>query len=69
MAKITHYGMELEEVTEPQIFDEPKKCIVWDDNYTDHEERYVVAVARVIGQKTVALDEYGCIWKHCANIP
>lgn len=70
MAKITYYGMELEEVTEPQIFDEPKKCMVWDDTYTECEERNVVAVARIMDNKmTVALDDYGSVWKHCVNIP
>lgn len=70
MEKIKYNGMELQEVTEPQIFEKRTLMVVWDDDfYNYHRERYVVAVARIMGSATVALDECGCVWKHCANIP
>lgn len=33
MATINYNGMELEEITKPQIFDPPKKCVVFDSYY------------------------------------
>ena len=44
MATINYNGMELEEVTETQIFDPPRRCVVWDDDSLSPSESYVIAI-------------------------
>ncbi len=44
MATIRYNGMELEEVTTPQVFDPPKKCVVWDDDSLSPSESSVIAI-------------------------
>ena len=58
-------GIELKEVTEPQIFIPPKKMLVW-DCYGDEVELEVYAIttrkdSNVICENTA--------WRHCAEIP
>ena len=58
-------GIELTEVTKPQIFDPPKKMLVW-DCYGDEVELEVYAIttrkdSNVICENTA--------WSHCAEIP
>ena len=58
-------GIELKEVTEPQIFDPPKKMLVW-DCYGNEVELEVYAIttrkdSNVICENTA--------WRHCAEIP
>ena len=63
-------GMELVEITTPQVFDPPKKMLVWDNNVTRNEPSIQIVYA-IIMKKTgtkQAIGEY-CRWKHCANIP
>lgn len=73
MAKINYNGMELEEVTKPQIFDQPKKCVVWDfgDPARGFVEKYVVAILKDYNRDTmrpiIAYD--GTLWNHCAILP
>ena len=58
-------GIELEEVTEPQIFTPPKTMIVWDDD-ENTVERTVCAIVDREGFRVITSNS---IWKHCANIP
>ena len=74
MAKINYNGIELEEVTEPQIFDPPKKCVVF-DSYEEEKSviRNVVAVLpasfnKGVGMQSVITEEKQ-YWKHCAILP
>ena len=57
-------GVEVKEVTEPQLFDPPKKMLVW-DNYGKVELDVYAIVSRedfpVICENTT--------WRHCAEIP
>lgn len=74
MATINYNGMELEEVTTPQIFDPPRECIAWDNpaDFNGHVfyERSVIAILpkssgsgyRVICSGTQS-------FRHCALLP
>lgn len=74
MATINFNGMELEEVTEPQIFDPPKKCVVF-DSYDEKKSvvRNVVAVLpasfNTCGGILSVITEEKQYWKHCALLP
>lgn len=74
MATINYNGMELEEVSEPQIFDPPRKCVVF-DSYDEEKSviRNVVAVLpasfnKGVGMQSVITEEKQ-YWKHCALLP
>lgn len=74
MATINYNGMELEEVTKPQIFDPPKKCVVF-DSYDEKKSviRNVVAVLPAsfneCGGILSVITEEKQYWKHCALLP
>ena len=74
MATINYNGMELEEVTTPQIFDPPKKCVVF-DSYDEKKSiiRNVVAVLPAsfneCGGILSVITEEKQYWKHCAILP
>ena len=74
MATINYNGMELEEVTKPQIFDPPKKCVVF-DSYDEKKSiiRNVVAVLPASFNKCggilSVITEEKQYWKHCALLP
>lgn len=75
MATINYNGMELEEVTEPQVFDPPKKCVCWNDEFPlNKSEAYVAAILPVssgwihrvfVRQQN---DTPG-LYNHCAILP
>lgn len=74
MATINYNGMELEEVTTPQIFDPPKKCVVF-DSY-DEIKRVIKNVVAVLpasfnecGGILSVITEEKQYWKHCALLP
>lgn len=74
MATINYNGMELEEVTEPQIFDPPKRCVVF-DSY-DEIKRVIMNVVAVLpasfnegGGILSVITEEKQYWKHCALLP
>jgi len=70
MATINYNGMELEEVTEPQIFDPPKKCVVWDDDSLSPSESSVIAIFPESAQlKCNVMDLYLNRYQHCAILP
>ena len=58
-------GIELEEVTEPQIFDPPKKMLVW-DNCENIVELNVYAI---ISRNHLPVICENSTWRHCAEIP
>ena len=58
-------GIELKEVTEPQIFDPPKKMLVW-GRYKNITELNVYAI---VGRKDFPVICENSTWRHCAEIP
>lgn len=70
MATINYNGMELEEVTTPQIFDPPKKCVVWDDNTTNWKTAEIIAVFAPSSRlQYKSLSKSANFYKHCALLP
>ena len=58
-------GIELKEVTEPQIFDPPKKMLVW-----GHYERITeLDVYAIVSRKDFPVICENTTWRHCAEIP
>lgn len=57
--------IELKKVTEPQIFDPPKKMLVW-DSYESITELDVYAI---VSRKDFPVICENSIWRHCAEIP
>ena len=58
-------GIELKEVTEPQLFDPPKKMLVW-EHYENITELDVYAI---VGRKDFPVICENSTWRHCAEIP
>lgn len=72
MATINYNGMELEEITKPQIFDPPKKCVVFDSYYEKMSIiRNVVAILPASFNECggSVITEEKQYWKHCAILP
>lgn len=59
-------GIELKEVTEPQLFDPPKKMLVWDNENTTPIVIPVLAIVNRTGNRVVTENT---MWRHCAEIP
>lgn len=64
-------GKELKEITTPQIFAEPKKMLVWNDD--DVEHNYVPMIVTVYAVVKVENHYVAVTWghnmEHCAEIP
>ena len=58
-------GIKLKEVTEPQLFDPPKKMLVW-ESYENITELNVYAI---VGRKNFPVICENSTWRHCAEIP
>ena len=58
-------GIELKEVTEPQLFDPPKKMLVW-GRYKNITELNVYAI---VSRKDFPVICENSTWRHCAEIP
>ena len=58
-------GIELTEVTEPKLFDPPKKMLVW-GRYENITELDVYAIT---SRKDFPVICENSTWKHCAEIP
>ena len=58
-------GIELKEVTEPQLFDPPKKMLVW-GRYEGITELDVYAI---VSRKDFPVICENSTWQHCAEIP
>ena len=70
MATINYNGMELEEVTTPQIFDPPRRCVVWDDNTTNWKTAEIIAVFAPSSRlQYKSLSKSANFYKHCALLP
>ena len=57
-------GIELKEVTEPQLFNPPKRMLVW-DNY----EKVELDVYAIVSRRDFPVICENSTWKHCAEIP
>lgn len=71
MATIKYDGMELEEFTTPQVFNPPKRMVVW-DNGANIKIGIVAAILPGVGFPVTTIDEDGIIQafhSHCAEIP
>ena len=64
MVTINYKGMKLEEVTEPQIFNPPKNCVVWDKDGKLIENQLVSAIIADNYYPVVTHDR--TFWSHCA---
>ena len=65
-------GIELVEITQPQIFNPPKKMLVWDDEEGEVLIERVVAFLPEVLLPVTTIDDNGyrgIIYKHCAEIP
>ena len=58
-------GIELKEVTEPQLFDPPKKMLVW-GRYENITELDVYAI---VSREDFRVICENSSWRHCAEIP
>jgi hypothetical protein len=58
-------GIELKEVTEPQLFEPPKKMLVW-GRYENITELDVYAI---VSRKDFPVICENSTWRHCAEIP
>ena len=68
MATINYNGMELEEVTTPQIFDPPQEMLVIDESDDEPIKKKVAAIlATGYCHNVVATDE--TFWQRCFRIP
>ena len=59
-------GIELEEVTEPQIFNPPKPMLVWD---SDEKYPCVLNVCAIVNREDFRVITERSAWRHCAEIP
>lgn len=59
-------GINLEEVTEPQIFNPPKLMLVWDNDNESPCQLNVCAIVNREGSRVITERSY---WRHCAEIP
>lgn len=59
-------GIELEEITEPQIFNPSKPMLVWDADEERPVELNVCAIVNRDGNRVIT---ERTDWKHCAEIP
>ena len=58
-------GIELKEVTEPQLFDPPKKMLVWENC----ENMIELNVYAIVSRKDFPVICENTTWRHCAEIP
>ena len=60
-------GIELKEITEPQIFDPPKKMLVWE--WESYESIQELDVCAIVSRKDFPVICENSTWRHCAEIP
>lgn len=60
-------GIELEEVTEVQLFDPPKEMLLWDNKSNSPTKDKVLAI--VDGEREFRVITRTTSWHHCAEIP
>ena len=61
---MNYKGIELKEVTEPQLFDPPKKMLVW-----DKYDKVELDVYAIVSRKDFPVICVNSTWQHCAEIP
>ena len=59
-------GIELKEVTEPKLFNPPKKMLVWN---TDYGCTSTANVCAIINRDNFRVITENAAWRHCAEIP
>ena len=59
-------GIELEEITEPQLFNPPKPMLVWD---ADEERPVNLNVCAIVNRDDFRVITERSPWRHCAEIP
>lgn len=59
-------GIELEEITEPQIFNPSKPMLVWD---ADEERPAELNVCAIVNRDGFRVITERSAWRHCAEIP
>lgn len=59
-------GIELKEITEQQIFNPPKKMLVWDK---DNEYPSTANVCAIVSRNNNRVITENAAWRHCAEIP
>lgn len=59
-------GIELEEITEPQIFNPSKPMLVWD---ADEERPVELNVCAIVNRDGFRVFTENSAWRHCAEIP
>ena len=59
-------GIELEEITEPQIFNPSKPMLVWD---SDEKCPCVLNVCAIVNRDGFRVITERSAWRHCAEIP
>ena len=59
-------GIELEEITEPQIFNPSKPMLVWD---ADEERPVELNVCAIVNRDGFRVITERSAWRHCAEIP
>lgn len=70
MATINYKGMELEEITEPQIFDPPKKMVVADGQNSPRTAIVTAILAQSSGHSFRVLTDNNVIcYRRCALLP
>lgn len=70
MATINYKGMELEEITEPQIFDPPKTMVVDDLKNSPRTAIVTAILAQSSGHSFRVLTDNSCIcYSRCALLP
>lgn len=62
-----YHGKELNTITEPQVFDPPKRMFVWDEASKCPEVRDVVAILPKCALKMRVITNGGVGWKYCAE--
>lgn len=72
---MNYKGIELQEITQSQIFEPPKEMLVWDD---DDDEPKIMEVWGIVLEQYHGIapsstgEQFpvnGGFWKHCAEIP
>ena len=58
-------GIELKEITEPQLFNPPKPMLVWDDDGNPGE----LNVCAIVNREGFCVITERSAWRHCAEIP
>lgn len=66
---MNYKGIELQEITEPQIFDPPKPMFVWDEDWNEPKIWEVWSIAPPSAKQRCPVYTITCNWKHCAEIP